>query len=1215
MPNENTNKNNKKDNLVAVRSVKLTGTSVKYYENNRKPEQVHLYDESELLRIVKSLEKQLGEKHDKFNNLPVVWGVVFVDATNTKAYEAVMNNGGVLKLEHYRFQKIRDEAPAEDGNSGKKKKPKYHTETVCMDETESFKRLMCGSSHSRKKKAVFIREDLYDAVNEILRCGIDSPAKYVNKDKDTKKNLAKWNAYFALASTGSKKVTTPEEIIVVKDFRRGIKTTCDVVTMDKTAEKVTYSLYSNQADYPINSNCFDGAGLVSVAMAKQWAKDLGVLDKEEEGYIPASFQIRAIPGIKGNVYTFDIAKFAEEKNDGKYIIVDINGNEIEFGKDDKVVILTESQVKFLSMFENIDAWREEFDREVEVTVNGRTLKYQRTFNISEYSIPLEEVKRNRFTAYQHLQTLDIFGDDAKNLVSKTMRKISIISNSLSEFLKFRNALDNTDSDNDEADDYLPPYYKAAGKYLRKLEEQGADKAEINKRLEKCFADNYFREKMEADIEGRKEGARSGRLLVTGNYQVFTPDLYALCQHAFGFEEKDVTGLLKGDEIYSAWWLASEKKEKTKIKELAITRNPQIYMESRIVNLAHGKELDSWFEYQKTGILISSYSHVPYALGTADFDGDTVATTNNTVFINAIRTAIEEGSGNTIYLEDKGNAVKNPDCVLSKKLKSKKDAAQITDPNDIKSLMASDLIAFKNNIGEVVNLITKIWNFNARNDLGVRALTEEEDAAFHAEKQSYLKIMSVIGQLTLDAAKTGDEVVIPKDVENFIKKYSEKYEDKMPEFMRHTKKHIDIDKVKGRSFLAPTTMEQIGREVVIALNEERNELTEYIKNEYEVMGFLYSFDYDENCKKLREEYEKLRNSGYLDEEMALSKFVKAIMAHNTEKMFDLEEFMKISCVIPVDKQGALYKAAAEALKTAYINHSAFSNDMEEKDVTAEEKRNQYAIFYRITKAALISLCVKDKNGKTLRERFSEDELKKITADELLDCYIIAAYENKSATKAPKDVLWNCFGDKIVGRIENGREADPKRLAEFMPIKEPLEWEPTPRGDGKTPFDKLNASVTFYQNELDFIVETVRKTFKGKPMQKKMMRFCAVFAVITKARDNNSKQKGFSIEELTKDKTVFAREYMLVKGTDNTCRRKLDGLDEIFEQLLKCGILIGKSERYRAELPKPDGEVVFEDKPFKEACGLAVQEILKMLLEKNKKCSKRHIKGGNLKERKK
>ncbi len=1203
MPNENTNKNNK-NNLVAVRSVKLTGTSVKYYENDRKPNQVHLYDESELLRIVKSLEEQLGEKHDKFDNSPDVWGVVFVDATNTKAYEAVMNNGGVLTLEHYRYQKIRDEAPAEDENSSKKKKPKYNTEIVCMDETESFKRLMCGSSHSRQKKAVFIREDLYDAVNEILLGGIESPAKYVNKDKNTQKNTAKWNAYYALAATSSTNVETPEKIIVVKDFKREVKTACDVVTRDNTAEKVTYSLYSNQADYPIESNCFDGAGLVSVAMAKQWAKELHVLDDNGLGYIPASFQIRAIPGIKGNVYTFDIAKFAREKNDRIYKIVDINDKEIDFGESEKVVILTESQVKFLPMFENIDAWREEFEREVEVTVRGRKLKYRRTFNISEYSIPQEEVKRNRFTAYQHLQTLDIFGRDAKKLAAKTMRRISIISKSLPEFLRFRNAIDNTISDNDEADNYLPPYYKAAGKYLRKLEEQGTDEAEINKRLEKCFADEYFREKMNADIDSGKEGALSGKLLVTGNYQVFTPDLYALCQHAFGFKKEDVTGLLKGDEIYSAWWLAWEEEEKPKINELAITRNPQIYMESRIVNLARGEELDSWFEYQKTGILISSYSHVPYALGTADFDGDTVATTNNTVFIKAVKAAIEGGSGNTVYYlednEDKakrhGNAVEKTDCVLSEELKSKKDAAQITDPNDIKSLMASDLIAFKNNIGEVVNLITKIWNFNAQNDLGLSVLTEEENAVFHAEKQSYLKIMSVIGQLTLDAAKTGDEVVIPKDVKNFIKKYSEKYEDKMPGFMQHTKKRIS--KVKGRSFLPSTTMERIGWQVRYALNEERFDLMQYIKDEYQDTGFLFSFDYDENCRALREKYEQLREYGDLDEELALNKFVDAIMAHNAEKMFDLEEFKKISCVIPVDKQGALYKAAEEALKAAYDNHSSFSEYMKKKkDVTDEEKRNQYAILYRITKAALISLNVKDKNGKTLRERFSEDELKKITEDELLDCYIIAAYENTSATKAPKDVLWNCFGDKIVGRIENGRESAPKRLAEFMPTKEPLEWEQTARGNGKTPFDDLNASVTFYQNELDFIVETVRKTFKNKALLKKMMRFCAVFAVITKAREN-SKQKGFSIEELTKNKTGFVREYMLAETTDITLRRYFDALNKNFDALLNCGILkeIGKTERYRAELPKPDGNVVFEDKPFKEACELAIQEILKTLPEK-------------------
>ncbi len=75
-------------------------------------------------------------------------------------------------------------------------------------------------------------------------------------------------------------------------------------------------------------------------------------------------------------------------------------------------------------------------------------------------------------------------------------------------------------------------------------------------------------------------------------------------------------------------------------------------------------------------------------------------------------------------------------------------------------------------------------------------------------------------------------------------------------------------------------------------------------------------------------------------------------------------------------------------------------------------------------------------------------------------------------------------------------------------------------------------------------------------------------------------------------------MLAETTDITLRRYFDALNKNFDALLNCGILkeIGKTERYRAELPKPDGNVVFEDKPFKEACELAIQEILKTLPEK-------------------
>lgn len=1198
---------------------------VKYIENNRKSTQVRAYSESELLRIVAKLEKSIneeentGEESGKSENEPDLQGILFVDLNrkskqywivrqNEKKYEDIRKNNGVLELVNMRFEEDKDQDSDQKQDENKKSK------LVPTGKIERFKRLMCGSSHSRQGKAVFIREDLYEAVHTILLGGMGKP----NGTIEFKKGCAKWNAYYALAATDSTPVTTPDKIIVIEDFIREITTKCDVVTMEKENNQVKYSLYSNM-DYTIPANVFDGAGLVSVAMAEQWKEDMGL------DYIPASFQIRAIPGIKGNVYTFDIAKFAKEKNDGKYEINAIknieyiNGEKhvkhktVTFDENDKVVILTESQVKFLSMYGyDIDAWREEFNKPVEVEVNGKNVKYSRTFNISEYSEKQDEVKKHRYTAYQHLQTVEITGDDAESLVNATMSRISEISKDILKFLKYRQAIDETSGeetggDDEKSKEILPPYYKAAAEYVRQLEKRGKDEEEIKKRLEKCFADSYFVKKMKDDIQARKDGAYTGKLTVRGNYQVFTPDLFALCQHAFG---KEPTGLLKDDEIYSAWWLKSEEKDKKRFKcnELAITRNPQIYMESRIVKPARRGELDEWFSYQETGILISSHSHVPYALGTADFDGDTVATTNNTVFLNAVKAEIEAGNGNTVYLEKDAEMISGkPVCEVFAECGEGSKAPSSANMNDIKSLMEADLIAFKNNIGTVVNLITRIWNFD-QNSEGYRyyfseskseddkksyymiqkSVSEEETKAFLAQRRNYLKIMSVIGQLTLDAAKTGDEVVIPKGIKNFIKNNSDKhFEDVMPKFMSHKKKKKRPQKVKSETiFPTALTMDGIYRKVNISLNEARSEMRRYILLEYQTTGYFLPFSLDEEGEKCRKSYEELRDCGDENkEEEALKKLVDAALESITWQS-DFKEFKKIAHVGEVD--GKLYDAAKETMGIAYNTYTAHIKYIEEIE-DSKEKQRQYKTLYRMLKPALLTL-----NGEA-QKLFDEGE--KITAGALLDCYITAVYEDITAPTAPKDVLWNCFGDEITERIKNGRteEEDRPKTREELKLKgrKLEEVVRDPRSSGKTPFDGKKADITFYESDLEFIKQTVEETFKNnKPTREKMFSFCTAFAVITKARAGKRK-RGFTIDEITKNKTGFVRDYMCVNVDGRTARRYFNKIETYLKELINHGFLEKNKDGYRVKLPEPAGETIFSvttlDEAFKKAAEAILSEI--------------------------
>ena len=115
---------------------------------------------------------------------------------------------------------------------------------------------------------------------------------------------------------------------------------------------------------------------------------------------------------------------------------------------------------------------------------------------------------------------------------------------------------------------IPPYYRAV--YYA---------SDINKPI--IFADDYFKRKVKEDIKGIISRVLSGKFYIAGNYQVLTPDIYALAQYAFG---KKVTGLLQSEEIYSYWWIyhneKSSKEEKDKdefaCEKLALIRNPHIY---------------------------------------------------------------------------------------------------------------------------------------------------------------------------------------------------------------------------------------------------------------------------------------------------------------------------------------------------------------------------------------------------------------------------------------------------------------------------------------------------------------------------------------------------------------------------------------------------------------------------------------------------------------
>ena len=474
-----------------------------------------------------------------------------------------------------------------------------NTECIVTYNGRKYKRIIVSSSHNRTQKAMLAAENIWDKAMEILLCGINPDTEY--------RFMSKWNSYIGLAATDSIPVSMPN-IVVVDDKEIRMKAKADVVreidTKDEEGNIQRKFKVLHDKVKRIPTNLFDGAGIVTAKKAVEWSKELNL------DYIPASFQFRCIPCLKGKLYVMPVEEFAKEYHVRK--ITDISGKEWDLFGDKIECILTKSQFKFHDLYKSVQDWRNEFDREV----HG----YKRTFNISEYDVSYPELKDTAVMAYQPLQTLHLGENGIKKLCASTVNSYMGACSSAEGFLKFRGICDKDDKDSEVEWSKFPSYYHAMY-YNHSL-----------------FHDDFIKKKIRQDLNSTKERAFAGKITVKGNYQTLTPDLFALLQHIFGLE---VTGLLKYNQIYSNYW--NHHLEGTPWVD--IIRSPHIAMEHSPVQAVTSGAMEKWFAYQKTGIIAGVFGNtIALKANSADYDGDHVLTVNNPVICEA---AIR-GFSNTIY---------------------------------------------------------------------------------------------------------------------------------------------------------------------------------------------------------------------------------------------------------------------------------------------------------------------------------------------------------------------------------------------------------------------------------------------------------------------------------------------------------------------------------------------------------------------------------------
>lgn len=173
--------------------------------------------------------------------------------------------------------------------------------------------LTASAGQIRTKRAVFIREDRYEDIQQKIMCGLT--VGEINNRGGI--NTNKYLAYLALCNSATDvwEDFDIDRSIVVDDFETDVAGEVDYIN------EIDYSITRQQANTPIPHT--DGCGMM----------------------LDDTTRMCRLPWIKGLLVTFPFDKFIQEKCDGKAIVYDIYGNPHDVVKENIKYIFTKSQFK------------------------------------------------------------------------------------------------------------------------------------------------------------------------------------------------------------------------------------------------------------------------------------------------------------------------------------------------------------------------------------------------------------------------------------------------------------------------------------------------------------------------------------------------------------------------------------------------------------------------------------------------------------------------------------------------------------------------------------------------------------------------------------------------------------------------------------------------------------------------------------------------------
>ena len=434
-----------------------------------------------------------------------------------------------------------------------------------------YHRLLGTNGGIKKSTITYIGENVFDEIVKRMDNGRDKTKPIIP---------AKLEAYQALICSGSIPVTQPR-ILVVNDCN--VKFKEDVIKISDECDGEPQLTY--ETDYEIDYCENDGYGLMSPDYSRIINRDL--YGDEFEGQTISGINTR-YAWTKGMLFTFDFVEFAKRVNHENYMVMDAWGDWRDVRDYD--VILTTSMVKLWDSYNDLEHFIECCN--------------ENHYQFSVAKTTPHELENVRNSNYQFLQTYDLTDKELYELCKPTIDEIQGVLGC----------------------DWQKAIVFAKGMYLNEdnvdyIDNDFIKALMVDKRL---IDDPFIVKKLYSMIKKRISDAAKGSIKLNGNFAIVSGDLYSLAQSIFGLP---VTGLLKSGEVYHKYWIDKG------VDEIALFRAPMTcHNNIRRRNVVHNEEMDFWYQYDTTGIILNSWDTTCDATNGSDKDGDMFFTTNNKIIV-------------------------------------------------------------------------------------------------------------------------------------------------------------------------------------------------------------------------------------------------------------------------------------------------------------------------------------------------------------------------------------------------------------------------------------------------------------------------------------------------------------------------------------------------------------------------------------------------------